>query len=70
MVNLIRECIKMVRSIVAEMRSDCDRARATNSELRCVVFWVWAWCAWIGIAVFWLYIVPAVLFGWGVFGEG
>ena len=69
MVDLIRGCIAMVRSVIAAMRSDWDRAQATNTELTCIVFWLWVWFAWIGIAVFLLYVVPAVAFGWGVFGE-
>lgn len=38
--------------IFDEMRSDAERARHTGDQLGFVIFWGFAWGAWIGMALF------------------
>ena len=38
--------------IFDEMQSDAERAEHTGDQLGFVIFWGFAWGAWIGMAVF------------------
>jgi hypothetical protein len=38
--------------IFDEMRADWDNAKHTGDQFWCVIFWSLAWCAWIGMAIF------------------
>lgn len=46
-------------NVIRQMRDEWASAQVTGSQLGCILFWVWTWFAWIGIAGFLIYLVVA-----------